>query len=64
MPRIVYSPLPRRRRDPSTRLKPVAIIVRPKHAPPDAAPPTDERPIEDVFKRITEGMRTPRDGKE
>lgn len=65
-PRIVYSPLPRRRHDPATRLNQVAIIVRPKRAPPleAASPSTDERPIEGVFKRATGGMQTPCWGEE
>jgi len=65
MTRIVYAPPPRRRRDPSARIRPLPTIVRAKRAQLAESDPTsaENRPVEDVFKRLAAAMRAPRGGK-
>ena len=64
MARIVYSPLPRRRRASPKPAKPVPTIVRGTRArrvefEPSAA---ENRP-EDVFERLVAGLHSPRAGR-
>lgn len=62
MARIVYSLLPRRRRDLATRIGLLPTIVRAKskraRLPQSDAAPAEDRQVEDVFKHIVAGLRT------